>query len=648
MDVRSLPRLALTAAVLAALAVALAARLAPAQAAPAELFFSEYVEGSSSNKALEVFNGTGAPVTLTGVYDVQIYANGSVTATATIPLTGTVADGDAFVLAQVNAVAAVLAQADQTTANFLYNGDDAVALRRDGTIVDVIGQIGFDPGAEWGSGDASTADATLRRKPGVHAGDTDGAGTFDPAVEWDGYALDTFDGLGAHAVSASSNTAPVCGSLALDTSEDLAVEAAPACSDLDGDPLTYEILAQGVIGAASVAGGLLRYAPGVDEHGADTFAYRASDGESVSAAATVTVAIAPVNDDPEPEDDAATVAEDGSLEVDVAANDTDPDGDPLAVTAVEAPTHGAASVGADGHTVVYAPEPDFSGTELLEYAVSDGAGGADTAELAITVAAVNDPPRPVADTAAVAPGTAVVVDVLANDSAGPADEAGQTLAVVSVGVPARGTAELVADGPDAGKVRYTAPAGASGPDSFTYVLSDGEATATGTVAVTVSEAVLRTLCALEPTIDGTAGDDVIVGTPGDDVIRGRRGADTIDGGGGNDVVCGGPGADRIVTGDGNDRIAAGTGSDTVDSGAGDDRVRGGFGSDTIVAGAGDDRVAAGPGADDVDAGEGRNSLALGPGDDRGRAGAGDDRIDGGPGTDTCDAGGGANVVLRCE
>ncbi|MCC6222467.1 MAG: tandem-95 repeat protein [Thermoleophilia bacterium] len=648
MDVRSLPRLALTTALLGAVAVALAARLAPAQAAPTELFFSEYVEGSSSNKALELFNGTGAPVTLTGVYDVQIFANGSATATATIPLTGTVADGDVFVLAQVNAVAAVVAHADQTTANFLYNGDDAIALRRAGTIVDVIGQIGLDPGGEWGSGDTSTADATLRRKPGVHAGDADGAGAFDPAVEWDGHALDTFDGLGAHTVSASSNTAPVCGLLALETSEDLAVETAPACSDADGDPLEYEIVAQGAIGAASAAAGLLRYAPGVDEHGSDSFSYRASDGESMSAAATVTVAIAPVNDDPEPEDDAASVAEAGSLEVEVAANDTDPDGDPLTVTAVGAPLSGAASIGPFGRTVVYVPEPDFSGTEVLEYAVSDGAGGADTAELVITVAAVNDPPRPVADATAVAPGAAVVVDVLANDSAGPADEAGQTLAVISVGVPARGAAEIVADGPDAGKVRYTAPAGASGADSFTYLVSDGEATAAGAVTITVTEAVLRTLCALEPTIDGTAGDDVIVGTAGDDVIRGRRGADTIDGGGGNDVVCGGPGADRIVTGDGSDRIAAGTGSDTVDSGAGDDRVRGGFGADTITTEAGDDRIAAGPGADDVDAGEGRNSLALGPGDDRGRAGGGDDRVDGGPGTDTCDAGGGANAVLRCE
>jgi predicted extracellular nuclease len=78
-------RLAVAVCALAALAAA------PAAAAPAELFISEYVEGSSSNKAVELFNGTGGPVTLTGSYSVQLFANGSPTATATIPLTGAIA-----------------------------------------------------------------------------------------------------------------------------------------------------------------------------------------------------------------------------------------------------------------------------------------------------------------------------------------------------------------------------------------------------------------------------------------------------------------------------------------------------------------------------------------------------------------------------
>ena len=111
--------LALALPLLAAIAAAVALSVGTAHAAPTDLFISEYVEGSSSNKALELYNGTGAAVTLTGHYSVQLYANGSATVTATIPLTGTVAGGDVFVLARSAAVAAILAQADQTTTNFL-------------------------------------------------------------------------------------------------------------------------------------------------------------------------------------------------------------------------------------------------------------------------------------------------------------------------------------------------------------------------------------------------------------------------------------------------------------------------------------------------------------------------------------------------
>ena len=74
---RRLASLVLAAAAAAAAIVMLAQ---PAAAVPTELFISEYVEGSSSNKALELYNGTGAPIALDGTYDIQIFANGSPTA----------------------------------------------------------------------------------------------------------------------------------------------------------------------------------------------------------------------------------------------------------------------------------------------------------------------------------------------------------------------------------------------------------------------------------------------------------------------------------------------------------------------------------------------------------------------------------------
>ena len=190
----------------------------PAQAAPTELFFSEYVEGTSNNKALEIYNGTGAAADLAaGGYNVAMFFNGATTAGLTINLTGTVAAGDVFVLAQSTASAAILAQADQTNGSGWFNGDDAIVLRKGTTVVDSIGQIGFDPGTEWGTGLASTADNTLRRTTSVTAGDTNPGDVFDPSVGWDGFATDTFDGLGAHstttadAAPAVSSTTPTNG-----------------------------------------------------------------------------------------------------------------------------------------------------------------------------------------------------------------------------------------------------------------------------------------------------------------------------------------------------------------------------------------------------------------------------------------------------
>lgn len=99
----------------------------------AGLFFSEYVEGSSYNKALEIYNGTGAAVNLgASGYAVEIYFNGSASPGQTIPLAGTLADGDVFVLAHPSAHPDILAQADQTSGGVLFNGDDVVVLRKGG------------------------------------------------------------------------------------------------------------------------------------------------------------------------------------------------------------------------------------------------------------------------------------------------------------------------------------------------------------------------------------------------------------------------------------------------------------------------------------------------------------------------------------
>ncbi len=184
--------------------------LQPSVPLPADVFISEYIEGSSNNKAIEIYNGTGSTINLaTGGYQLEYYFNGATTIGLTISLTGSVVSGDVYVVAQSSASATILAQADQTNSSGWFNGDDAVVLRKGGsggTIVDVIGQVGFDPGTEWGTGVTSTADNTIRRKSTICQGDTNPSDAFDPSIEWDGFATDTFSGLGSHTASCGGGT----------------------------------------------------------------------------------------------------------------------------------------------------------------------------------------------------------------------------------------------------------------------------------------------------------------------------------------------------------------------------------------------------------------------------------------------------------
>ncbi|MGK7891692.1 MAG: ExeM/NucH family extracellular endonuclease [Leptolyngbyaceae cyanobacterium] len=170
-----------------------------------DLFISEYVEGSSFNKAIEIFNGTGAAIDLeAGGYTLEVYFNGASSPNQTLNLTGTIADGDVFVLAHGSADASILAEADvQNSFVINFNGDDTIVLRKNGVVIDALGQIGTDPGSSWPGGGANV---TLRRQSSITAGDSDADNAFDASTEWDRFASDTFTGLGSHTVATSPIT----------------------------------------------------------------------------------------------------------------------------------------------------------------------------------------------------------------------------------------------------------------------------------------------------------------------------------------------------------------------------------------------------------------------------------------------------------
>ncbi|OQA20060.1 MAG: hypothetical protein BWY63_01588 [Chloroflexi bacterium ADurb.Bin360] len=186
--------------------------IAGGMATCSELFFSEYVEGSSNNKALEIYNGSTGTANLSQ-YTLEAYFNGNSLAGATLTLSGNLAPGAVYVIANGSAASDILAVANLLNNSVaVFNGDDAIVLKHSGVIVDVIGQIGTDPGTEWGTGLTSTADNTLRRKATISTGDNNGSDTFNPSAEWDGYATDTFDGLGTHTAYCGGDAPPTVAS----------------------------------------------------------------------------------------------------------------------------------------------------------------------------------------------------------------------------------------------------------------------------------------------------------------------------------------------------------------------------------------------------------------------------------------------------
>ncbi|WP_067726557.1 5'-nucleotidase C-terminal domain-containing protein [Oceanobacillus damuensis] len=160
-----------------------------------DLFISEYMEGSSHNKAIEIYNGTGSEVELSE-YSLELYSNGASLASQTMELTGTLQHGDVLVLANSGADSKILEQADILNDSVInFNGDDAFSLSKNDNVIDILGEIGeqLDPGE----------DVTLVRQPSITAP----AEAYDEG-QWIDYAKDTFAYLGSHTMDGIEPTDP--------------------------------------------------------------------------------------------------------------------------------------------------------------------------------------------------------------------------------------------------------------------------------------------------------------------------------------------------------------------------------------------------------------------------------------------------------
>ena len=244
-----------------------------------------------------------------------------------------------------------------------------------------------------------------------------------------------------------------------------------------GSGLTLVALGSPVSGSLVLQpDGALTYTPQAGFVGEDGFAYTVRDAAGDLAEGMVTLL---VNTPPVARDDAAATGGGIAVDLPVAANDDDADGDALRLLAVTTPGHGSVEVLPDG-TLRYRPGAGFAGSDSFAYTLGDGRGGTATATATVTVAGDNRPPQAADDMAATEPGVPVELDLLANDN----DPDGDPLSLVGLTLPAHGSL-AIEPGPT---VTYVPAQGFAGEDAFTYTVADPDgATAVGEVRLQVLE-----------------------------------------------------------------------------------------------------------------------------------------------------------------
>lgn len=225
---------------------------------------------------------------------------------------------------------------------------------------------------------------------------------------------------------------------------------------------------------------MFRYQPKAGFVGEDFFTYTIIDnlGKTAQARVEVMISALPSNHPPIAHADQAITTFEQSIEIDVLANDIDPDHDVLKIHSISQPLIGEVTLA--GNKLNYHPKPTFVGKDQFTYQISDGSAQIAEAQVNITILSVkgNHPPIAQPDQSTTRQGATILIDVLANDS----DPDNDPIKIISFSGASNGEVTL-----ENQALRYTPSAQFVGDDYFSYVIEDiHNHSAEAKVIVTVS------------------------------------------------------------------------------------------------------------------------------------------------------------------
>lgn len=315
---------------------------------------------------------------------------------------------------------------------------------------------------------------------------TTGAITYTPAPNYygpDGFTFRVSDG------TFDSNTAtvtltvtpvndlPTTSPLDLATDEDISVSGVLPAADIDGDTLSFSIVAapqHGTLTSFDTATGAFTYRPAANYHGSDAFTFRVNDGLGNSAVATVSLTIRPVADAPVAYSWQLGTAEDTPLTDRLRASDAD--GDPLTFVIVTPPAQGTLNLNSTTGDFTYTPALNYNGTLTFTFRANDGLAVSNLATIWITVRGLNDPP--VAQDAS----RTTNEDTPLSGQAVATDVDGSALTYAVLAEPLHGSLSFGTTG----AYTYVPAADFHGSDSFTFRAFDGVAYSNvGTISIMV-------------------------------------------------------------------------------------------------------------------------------------------------------------------